>query len=283
MLIAPKTLGAGSVVGHPLSVVLLVVSIATPGLAGPVCTLVMEAKVRPPVAPVIGDKCETRVSPSSTFDIALSLMGFDSGLLTTPDSSTWPNGADNLATVEDGQAPTTPRTWLRNSDGRYSQELAKALGSARLQQYVDNMYFGNRDLTGDAGENNGLTQAWLSSSLQISPGEQIQFLRMLLLRDLPFSAEAVEETIASMPVFPARDGWTVRGVTGTGFQRKSDGTRDPNRQFGWFVRWADRAASRVVFVRLVEDEVAERVPAGIRARDTLLAELPGLAPRDVAR
>ena len=81
----------------------------------------------------------------------------------------------------------------------------------------------------------------------------------------------------------ASGGWTVRGVTGTGFQRPSDGTRDPNRQFGWFVGWAERGASRVVFVRLVEDEGAERVPAGIRARDTLLAEFAGLAPRDVAR
>jgi beta-lactamase class D len=193
------------------------------------------------------------------------------------------HGTGHLATVEDGRAPTTPRTWLRTSEVRYSQELAQALGSVRLQQYADNIQFGNRDLTGDAGEDNGLTQAWLSSSLQISPGEQIQFLRMLLLRDLPFSAEAVEKTIASMPVFAAGGGWTVRGVAATGFQRMPDGTRNRNRQFGWFVGWADRAASRVVFVRLVEDEGAERVPAGIRARDTLLAEFPGLAPREGAR
>ncbi len=217
MPVFPKNLGvrAGSVVVHPLSVVLLVVSIATPGLAGPVCTLVMEPLGS---APVIGNKCETRVSPSSTFDIALSLMGFDPGLLTAPDSATWPNGTDNFVTVVDGRAPTTPRTWLRNSDVWYSQELTKALGSARLQQYVDNIYFGNRDLAGDAGKNNGLTQAWLPSSLQISPGEK---------------------TIASMPVFPAGGGWTVRGVTGTGFQRMADGARDRNRQFGWFVGWAD--------------------------------------------
>jgi beta-lactamase class D len=263
MPIVPKRLRLGerNVVVDWLGVALILVAGATPVAAGPVCTLVMEAKVNPPGAPVIGDKCETRVSPSSTFDIVLSLMGFDSGLLTGPDSA----------------------TWLRDSDVRYSQELAKALGVTRLQQYVDNIHFGNRDLTGDAGKDNGLTQAWLSSSLQISPGEHIQFLRMLILRDLPFSAEAVEKTMASMPVFSAHGGWTVRGVTGTGFQRKSDGTRDPNRQFGWFVGWAERGASRVVFVRLVEDDGPERVPAGLRARDTLLVELPGLAPRDVAR
>ena len=72
-----------------------------------------------------------------------------------------------------------------------------------IRQRSPDIQFSNRDLTGDAGEDNGLTRAWLSSSLQISPGEQIQFLRMFLLRDLPFSAEAVEKTIASMPVFAA--------------------------------------------------------------------------------
>jgi beta-lactamase class D len=263
-----------------LGAALTILALAKPVGAGQVCTMVMEPKGS---ARVIGNTCETRVSPSSTFDIALSLMGFDSGLLATPDSSTWPPGSDNLVAVEDGRAPTTPRTWLRHSDVRYSQELTKALGLARLQQYVDNMNFGNRDLTGDAGEDDGVTHAWLSSSLQISPGEQIQFLRMLLLRDLPFSADAVEKTMASLPVFATGGGWTARGVTGTGFQRRSDGRRDPTRQFGWFVGWAERGSTRVVFVRLVEDEGAERVPAGIRARDTLLAELPALAPRDVAR
>ena len=284
MPLVPKRLGLGAlgVVVEVFGVALSVVAPATPVVAGPVCTLVIEAKRNPPGAPVIGDKCRIRVSPASTFDIVLSLMGFDSGLLTTPDSATWPNGTDNPVTIEDGQAPTTPRTWLRKSDVRYSQELAKALGAARLQQYVDGIHFGNRDLTGDAGSDNGFTQAWLSSSLQISPGELLMFLHMLILRRVPFSAEAVEKTMGSMPVFTAGGGWTVRGVAATGFQRMPDGTRDRRREFGWFVGWAARGASRVVFVRLIEDEGPERVPAGIRARDTLLAEFPGLAPRDVA-
>ena len=97
-------LGRTNVVVDRLSVALFVVAIATPVVAGPVCTLVMEPRGS---APVIGDKCETRVSPSSTFDIALSLMGFDSGLLTAPDSATWPNRRQPC-NVEDGRAPRLP-------------------------------------------------------------------------------------------------------------------------------------------------------------------------------
>jgi beta-lactamase class D len=137
MPLVPKRLDVGdrSAVVNALGVALLIVASATPIGAGPVCT-VIEAKPNPPGAPVIGDKCDTRVSPSSTFDIALSLMGYDSGLLTTPDSATRPGGADNVAAAEAGGAPTPPRSWLRNADVRYSQELAKALGVALTSPHL---------------------------------------------------------------------------------------------------------------------------------------------------
>lgn len=81
-----------------------------------------------------------------------------------------------------------------------------------------------------------------------------------------------------MPVASA-GGWRVSGKTGTGFQLRPDGTSDPDRQVGWFVGWAQRQGTTLVFARLIEDE--ERsvgVRAGLRARDTLLADWPGLAP-----
>jgi beta-lactamase class D len=49
-----------------------------------------------------------------------------------------------------------------------------------------------------------------------------------------------------------------------------------DRQFGWFVGWAERAGRRVVFVRLIKDDAPEPTFASLRARDGLLAELPGM-------
>ncbi len=44
------------------------------------------------------------------------------------------------------------------------------------------------------GKNNGLTNAWLSSSLEISPEEQIAFLQKLAADQLPVSLKAQEMT-----------------------------------------------------------------------------------------
>jgi len=157
-----------------------------------------------------------------------------------------------------------------------SARRTRRLGAGRFQRYVDDPNYGNRDLSGDPGENNGLASAWLSSSLKISPLEQTAFLRRLLSRQLPVSKDAMDLTEAIMPQFPLPDGWTVYGKTGTGFQPGPLGAPDHDRQFGWFVGWAQKGARRVVFARLLKDEAKNEEYAGPRARDSVLADLPRL-------
>ena len=163
-----------------------------------------------------------------------------------------------------------------NSVVWYSREITRRLGAARFQSCIDGFDYGNRDLSGDPGENNGLTNAWLSSSLKISPVEQTAFLRRLLGRQLPVSKAAMDQTEAIMPQFPLPDGWTAYGKTGTGFQPGPDGKPDRDRQFGWFVGWAQKGARRVVFARLSKDEAKNETYAGPRTRDAMLADLPEL-------
>jgi beta-lactamase class D len=71
-------------------------------------------------------------------------------------------------------------------------------------------------------------------------------------------------------------GWHIRGKTGTGFHRRADGTSDQDRPVGWFVGWATREGRTLVFARLLEDDRQERVRAGLRARDALLADWAAL-------
>jgi beta-lactamase class D len=77
-----------------------------------------------------------------------------------------------------------------------------------------------------------------------------------------------------MPAFPLEGGWTVWGKTGTGFKRRPDRTTDRDREFGWFVGWARRSSRTVMFARLVEIEPPNAVNAGIRVRNSVLADLP---------
>lgn len=238
------------------------------------CTLAAEAETGRIVRQ--DGNCESRSSPASTFKIALSLMGYDSGILRDPENPSWPYQAEYKARYEIWKKPIAPRPWLRDSVVWYSQVLTREMGAERFRRYVGAFGYGNRDLSGDTGKNNGLTNAWLSSSLQISPAEQIAFLHRIQRRELPISARSYDMTAAIMPVFPLPGGWTVYGKTGTGFQASQGGRPDRSRQFGWFVGWARRGERTILFARLIRDERKETSPAGFRARGSLLAELPTL-------
>jgi len=244
------------------------------------CTLVVDAAA----GRVIHDSgdCDTRNSPASTFKLPLAVMGFDAGILIDPHTPVWAYRAEYRASRDEARRDTDPTYWLKESIVWYSQQLTLKLGMPGLRRYVDGFGYGNRDLSGDPGRNNGLTQAWLGySSLQISPREQTVFLRRLLERSLPASRAAQDKAIASMPGFSTADGWTVHGKTGSGFLRGAGGGVDRARPFGWFIGWAEKLGQRtVVFARLRKLDGGPAMGAGPQTRDGLLADLPGLLAKN---
>jgi beta-lactamase class D len=219
--------------------------------------------------------CETPVTPASTFKVPLAAMGFDSGVLVDADQPVWAFEPGFADWMEDWKTEVSPRYWLEKSVVWYSQELTKKLGMAAFQNYVDQFDYGNRDLAGDPGKENGLTNAWLRSSLRISPIEQAQFLDRLVNRRLGLSAAAYDHTEAAMPQVQLANGWTVSGKTGTSFRTEADGAQDKQRrQLGWFVGWAEKDARKVIFVKLIVDETKQEGFAGPRARSAMLEALP---------
>ena len=124
--------------------------------------------------------------------------------------------------------------------------------------------------------NDGLTQAWLSSSLRISPLEQVAFLEKVVAAEAARFPAAYQMTRRLLYVGDLRNGWSVCGKTGTGYQMRDDGTPDLTRQVGWFVGWAARGKRTIVFVYAVGDEQQQPTRAGLRARETFMAQLPAL-------
>jgi beta-lactamase class D len=251
--------------------------LATSAAAAPVCTLLVEAESGK-VVERQGAGCETRNSPASTFKVPIAVMGYDANILSDAHAPAWPYRAEYEAWMDSWKATVDPASWMRDSVVWYSREVTRRLGAARFQHGVDRLDYGNRNLAGDPGKHNGLTNAWLSSSLRISPAEQVAFLRRLLNHQAPVSRAAMDRTAEIMPQYPLPTGWTVHGKTGTGFQRGADGKTDPDRQFGWFVGWVEKGERRFVFARLIQDEARHEDRAGLRARDSVLADLPRLLP-----
>jgi beta-lactamase class D len=224
--------------------------------------------------------CETRVTPASTFKIAISLMGFDSGFL--KDAHT-PSLPFKPGYVDWGGAewmkPTDPARWIHYSVVWYSQQVTQTLGAARFQKYADALDYGNRDLAGDPGKNNGLMRSWIGSSLKISPLEQVRFLGKLVDRKLPVSGHAVDVTEEITALDPLPIGWSLNGKTGAAFPKLADGSNDEAHGWGWFVGWVTKDGRTLTFARLIQDDHKVPGAAGLRARDAFLKELPALADR----
>jgi bla regulator protein BlaR1 len=222
--------------------------------------------------------CDERVTPASTFNIPVALMGFDSGILQGEHAPVLPFKAGYPGYVASWRADTDPSSWLQNSVVWYAQQVTAGLGAARFQQYVQRFGYGNLDLRGDPGKDNGLAQSWISSSLRISPIEQVGFLRKLANRDLPLSAKAYAMTERIMPRQALVNGWELLGKTGTAPALLPDGGDDATRQYGWYVGWVKKGGRTVVFARLVLDAKQEAM-GGPRAREAMLRELPARLER----
>ncbi|WP_432380786.1 class D beta-lactamase [Duganella sp. P38] len=217
-------------------------------------------------------QCDTRVTPASTFNIVVSLMGYDSGFLVdqhTPLLKYQPGYAD---WVDNWRTDTDPTSWIINSNVWYAQKVTTHLGAARFQRYINDFGYGNRDVAGDAGKNNGLTMSWLASSLQISPDEQLDFLRKIVNRQLPVSAKAYDMTARVLQPQTLANGWTIRGKTGTASPVLPDGSDDNRHQYGWYVGWATKGQRTIVFARMMLDERQETY-AGARTKRAFLSEV----------
>lgn len=220
--------------------------------------------------------CDQQFSPMSSFKLPLAMMGYDAGILEDATRPRWDYKPEWNRSERERKA-TDPTIWLKDSIVWYSQEITRRLGPARFKDYVKRFDYGNADVAGVKGQTDGLTEAWLMSSLKISADQQVRFLRDFRTGKLPISKAAMTATAEIVPHFQAGDGWDVQGKTGSGWLRDAKGAVNRNRPLGWFVGWAVQGERRVVFARLEVGNRKVEQYASIIARDGFLAELPELA------
>lgn len=207
----------------------------------------------------LGPSLDERMTPCSSFKIALCLMGFDAKVLTDDREPTWEFREGYVDSLASWRAAQSPGSWIANSCVWYSQRLAEELGLEKIDAYLALFDYGNREMSG------GLTEAWLSSSLKISPREQVKFLQKLARKALPVSEEAMERTRALLSVGDLPDEGELFGKTGLG--------REGTRQIGWFVGWVEREGEVLAFAYVIRDDVVETARRVPRVKE-LLAQTP---------
>jgi beta-lactamase class D len=231
--------------------------------AAEVCTVVADAAGGKPL--LQRGACTSRVTPASTFKIAISLMGYDSGFLKDAHHPVLPYRPGYVDWRESWLHPTDPAKWMKDSVVWFSQQITQSLGRERFADYTRKFEYGNADVNGDQ-KHDGLTLSWIGSSLQISPMEQVSFLTRLVNRRLGVSEHAYAMTEKLTEFGPMLDGWKVHGKTGA-----SSG-------WGWYVGWASKEGRTLVFARLIrtDDSQPKDVFTGDWAREGFIADFPQL-------
>lgn len=230
------------------------------------CTLMLDAASGARLVEQ-GD-CGVRATPASTFNIVVSLMGYDAGILVDAHTPALPFRKGYIDWLPAWRTTTDPTGWIRNSTVWYAQQVTSQLGLGALQSYLQRFDYGNRDLSG------GVTDAWIGSSLQISAQEQALFLRKIVNRELGLSPQAYDTTatLLHLPTLP--NGWDVYAKTGTAVLEQPAGTTEPPRSYGWFVGWASKDGRTIVFTRMTLDRQHPERAAGPLLKEAFLRELP---------
>ncbi len=216
----------------------------------------------------IGDT-GTPYSPESTFKIALSLMGFDYGILKNESEPSWslPDKVDLYIVLRNVcKKDQTPRTWIRDNCFWYSKILTTQLGMEKLQDYVTKFSYGNMNLSGKFRE------PWVSSSLRISAEGQTEFLQKLVDKRLPLSEESHTKTKEIMFIQEMVGGWKLYGKTGYGCLCDKNGDTT-EVQHNWFVGYIEKGTRQIVFASHVADSYKQAAFSPFRSKDNALMHL----------
>lgn len=147
-----------------------------------------------------------RYLPASTFKIFNSLVGLDLG--TVPDESfiiRW----DSVRRRPEWDRDMDMREAFKESCVPWYQELARRIGPAHMQHFLDTVKYGNMLMAGR------IDTFWLNNSLRISADEQTGFLKRLYFSELPFQDRS-QRIVKSIMLQEQTPGYNLYYKTGTG-------------------------------------------------------------------
>ena len=182
------------------------------------------------------EKSMKRLSPNSTFKIYNSLIGLESGVL--KDENTMFKWDGTKHDIESWNRDHTLASAFSNSVVWYYKMLASQVGEKTMQEYVDKIGYGNKDISG------GIDKFWLQSSIKISPIEQVELLKEMYDYELTFVKENID-IVKNIMVLSRENGTVFRGKTGSG-------VKDSKYINGWFVGYVEKEGNVYFFATNIE-------------------------------
>lgn len=209
-------------------------------------------------------RAAARYLPAATFKIPNSLIALESKVATGPE---FPIKWDFARSPQQSWWPPswaknhTMRTALPNSVVWYHQEIARRVGQGRMQSYVNQFEYGNRNISG------GIDQFWLTGGLLISADEQVDFLRRFYNRQLGVS-NTTTQTVKDLLVLEQTSQYRLSGQSGW------VGLGDPSAfQLGWLVGYLEREGQVYFFSMNIDIKKNEDAAACLMITKEVFHEL----------
>ena len=174
--------------------------------------------------------------PASTFKIANSIIGLETGVIEN----------DSVIFKWDGE-----KKWLKNWEQdlilrdafQFScvhcyQEVARKVGSKRMNDYVSKLNYGNLEI--DA---TNIDKFWLEGASRISQMQQIDFLKRLYNFELPIS-KRTESIMRNIMLIEETDQYKLSGKSGL--------SNNNGAYNGWFVGFVEFKNDTYLFATNLE-------------------------------
>lgn len=179
-----------------------------------------------------------RTAPDSTYKIYDALFGLEEGVITPEHSRIAWDG--QVYPFEAWNAPQTLTSAMEASVNWYFQAVDKELGAPLVSRYLQEIGYGNEDMSG------GFPTYWMESSLKISPIEQVELLVKLQENSFGFAPENIRAVKDAIRLSSSPAG-TLYGKTGTGQVNGQDVN-------GWFVGFIETNGSTCFFATNIKAE-----------------------------
>jgi beta-lactamase class D len=208
-------------------------------------------------------RCERGYIPASTFKIANTIIGLETGVVSDADSVLPWDGKEYQN--PDWNRDHTLRSAVQVSCFPCFQAIARKVGAAQMKDWVKRLDYGNRDIGG------ALDSFWLTGALRITPFQQIDFLRRLDGGKLPIQ-ERTLDTVRDVITLDVGPDYVLRGKTG------SAGPPEQTSEVGWFVGYVELGERRVFFATVLDGRSAgvDLNPVRRRVTERILRELGDL-------
>lgn len=201
----------------------------------------------------------TRFLPASTFKIANSLIGLQTGAVTNTEMVIKWDGVKRWN--EDWNKDMDLKEAFKTSNVAYYQEVARRIGKDTMQHFLDTLSYGNHEIKG------AVDSFWLDNSLKISPDEQLGFLKRLYFDQLPFR-KSVQQSVRELMLQEDNTAYKLSYKTGWGFDEQ-------NNSIGWLCGWIEENKHVYFFVTLLKskDKNFDMKPARIGITKDILKDL----------